>query len=174
MSLLDCIFPPQCIICSRVGYEICDYCLIHIPKALPSCCVCKKISTNGATHKGCELIDIPVLYIKGWNMEDKYLKELEKKKSLTIYSIYRYLLFKIIEYTNLQQKISQSVVYPLSSNLKDVYNLNRYLAVSLNQHKGKEMVTLVGESLESLDVLKQQIGALKRDNIKEILVITIF
>ena len=174
MSLLDYIFPPQCVICSRVGYEICDYCLLHIPKALPSCCVCKKISTNGITHRECSFSDIPILFIKGWNMEDKYLRELEKKKSLNIYSIYRHLLSEIVKYAKLEKKISESGIYPISSDNKETFNLNKYLATSLSKEKDKERVVLVGESLESIEILKEQIKSMKRDSIKEVLVITLF
>jgi len=174
MPFLDYIFPPQCVICSRVGYEICDNCLLHIPKALPSCCVCKKISTNGITHKECSFSDIPILFIKGWNMEDKYLRELEKKKSLNIYSIYRHLLSEIVKYAKLEKKISESGIYPISSDNKNTFNLNKYLATSLSKQNGKGRLILVGESLERIDILKEQIKDIKRDSIKEISVITLF
>ncbi|MFA5622652.1 MAG: hypothetical protein WC981_00210 [Candidatus Dojkabacteria bacterium] len=174
MPLLDYIFPPQCAICSRVGYEICDYCLLHIPKALPSCCVCKRISTYGVTHKECSFIDTPLLSIKGWNMDDRYLRELEKKKGLNIYSIYRYLLFKIVKCSKLEEKISKSVIYPMYSESKDIFNLNKYLAVSLNGQRKKDGTILVGESLISLDILKEQIESIKKDSIKEILLITLY
>ncbi len=174
MLLLDYIFPPQCIICSRVGYEICNYCLLHIPKALPACCVCNKISTYGVTHKECSFIDIPLLSIKGWNMDKRYLRELKKKKNLNIYSIYKYLLFEIVKYAKLEDQISGSVIYPISSDDKDTINLNKYLALSLSKKKEKERGIFVGESLKSLEILKEQIESIKRDNIKEILLITIF
>ncbi|MDX9738786.1 MAG: hypothetical protein RBT33_00270 [Candidatus Dojkabacteria bacterium] len=174
MPLLDHIFPPQCILCSRVGYEICDYCLLHIPKALPACCVCKRISTNGVTHKGCSFSDIPILSIKGWNIGDKYLRELEKKKVLNIYSIYRYLLFKLIKYSKLEGMISKSVIYPIHSKSKEAFNLNRYLATSLSKERGKGRIILVGETLESIDILKKEIENIKRKSIKEVVLITLF
>ncbi len=107
-------------------------------------------------------------------MDKRYLRELKKKKNLNIYSIYKYLLFEIVKYAKLEDQISGSVIYPISSDDKDTINLNKYLALSLSKKKEKERGIFVGESLKSLEILKEQIESIKRDNIKEILLITIF
>jgi competence protein ComFC len=53
MSILDLIFPKNCLSCKKGGSYICDNCLIKVGKAKQICPVCGKPSIDGFTHIKC-------------------------------------------------------------------------------------------------------------------------
>ena len=53
MSLLDLLFPKNCLECKRPGKYFCDHCLSKMEYTKPICPVCKRYSFQGKTHSFC-------------------------------------------------------------------------------------------------------------------------
>lgn len=157
MSLIDIFFPKQCIICSRVGFDICDRCFTKLSKALPTCFVCRKISTNGRVHRSCLDTDNRVTYIQGWKISQRYNALFEEKKNKNIYSIYTYLLQYILD----RYKIK-----------KEEYNIfSLQISWVKDRDRKAEKICFIGERIENEEALIEQI---KKYSQKDILIITLF
>ncbi|GEM_PF-2565323 len=146
MKLVDFIFPRQCLICSKVGEEICDSCMKRIPHALPSCCICRKLSNRSRTHTKCN--DIPIQYFAGWYLTKEIESKLNKKKQYHIYSVYEYLIIKLIRYLDIKNLIANSKIFPIPTHKKNDYLLNSFLCNSIGREKERNTnVVFVGEYL---------------------------
>ncbi len=59
-SLLNLLFPPECLFCESVGEVICNKCLENMPLALSTNCIrCNKPTITGKTHYECAQSYIP-------------------------------------------------------------------------------------------------------------------
>lgn len=153
MSLLDFIFPKQCVFCSRVGFEICNHCFKKIPKALPSCFVCKKINTHGLVHKGCLDTEKKIFWICGWNPNPKDLYFLKLRKEKQLYSIYTFLMRTLIKERGLESKVN---VQPLTQSSLDIY-----LSKKFPSYSNSEILYLVGEKVFNREKLALKISESK-------------
>ncbi|SRR5258706_1142544 len=54
MSLIDLIFPKNCLNCGKSGKYICDSCLSKVGVLKPACPYCEKPSIDGFTHIKCQ------------------------------------------------------------------------------------------------------------------------
>lgn len=167
MLLTNIFFPHQCIICSKVGVEICERCLRKIPKALPMCFICGKISMNGTVHMRCSIMDNSIKYLQGWNISKKEYREFYKKKKSSTYSVYRYLLLDILERQNIH--IRSYKVLPIQETPIDKYLVN--VAHSNNYTAG---LCFIGESISNKDDLIERIRKNIKNSHQEILIISIF
>lgn len=50
---LNIVFPQSCIICKRPGGYLCPTCSKLFKHNLPECYICRRLSPNYSTHKGC-------------------------------------------------------------------------------------------------------------------------
>jgi len=159
MNIFDYIFPKYCLICSRIGKDICDNCLKGIPHTLPSCCICKKLSNGYFTHKSC--FEIPFQCFTGLYISNSLKLELERKSNLGIYSTHTYILDRIIEHFSLNSTLNRSNIYPIESDKKEVRVLNNILATRLKvSFKNKRDILLIGASIENKELLLQQVKGL--------------
>ena len=159
MNIFDKIFPKYCLICSKIGKDICDNCLKGIPHTLPSCCICKKLSNEYHTHKDCS--EVTFQCFTGLYISNSLKSELEKKINLGIYSTHLYMLEKMIERFSLNSIINSSNIYPLESETKERKELNSRLAMRLRAScKKKENILLIGGCIESKEILLKQIKGL--------------
>lgn len=155
MKLVDFIFPKQCLICSKVGEEICDRCIKRIPHTLPSCCICRKLSNMNRTHTKCS--DIHIQYYAGWYLTKEIESRLNKRKENNLYSVYEYLIIKLIKYLNIENLIVNSKVSPILTNKKDVNQLNSFLSNSIERNKRlNSNIVFVGEYLTDVQKLVEK------------------
>ncbi len=164
MALIDIFFPKQCILCSKLGTDICDRCLIQISRALPQCLVCGKINTNGEIHKQCLNIDNKVIHLQGWNISQKYYPLFKSRKEKNLYSVYEYLLKDILKRSKIQQQIYRIEVLEES-------NINSFLKSQMFSDKKSQKLCLIGEKIENKEYVVQQI---LKYNVKDTLILTIF
>lgn len=164
MNLIDLFFPKQCIICSRVGFDICNQCLTKIPKALPTCLICNKLSNNGYIHKNCLDINKDIYWIHGWNLSKKYKSIFDSKKKSNLFSIYILLLEELFSrFSKLDTKFR---IEPISN-----CSLDRYLSSMLLNDNHSETLSFVGERIQDKEEL---ITRINRASFKKIFLITIF
>lgn len=152
MHILEYLFPRQCLICSRVGFDICDKCFTTIKHTLPECFVCNKLSNGYRCHKKC--FNISVQCLTGWYLTKSLRLNLDKQKSLQIYSSYIYLLNKLVSGIQLDNY----KIYPLSSTRNQ--RINDYLASFLRNKIGKnnqKNVLIIGEYIDDINSFKKQI-----------------
>jgi len=174
MHLLDWIFPKQCIFCSRVGYDICDNCLKEIPRCLPCCFVCKKITNYGKTHQECfpTRDDIKIYYKRGWYISQRKSLPLSSKKSLCLNSAHKYLLNILVKSTTLSSNI-----VPIKTELDIDYRFNILLVKSIKREGNTSNIKdiyLVGEFLPSAEYINKQITEILKKDVHDIYIITIF
>ncbi len=146
MKLIDCIFPKQCLICSRIGEDICNHCLKGLTRTLPSCCICNKISNNYLTHPNCS--NYHIQYFTGWYLTKDIETSLMRKKNYHLYSTYDLLLNNLINYLKIQDLINISNIYPIPSENKNDYLLNNHLSRKIAKKVNKvKNILFVGEYL---------------------------
>jgi hypothetical protein len=171
MSLLDLIFPKQCVRCSRVGYHLCPDCIKMFPKSLPSCCICKKLSKNGVIHTKCNFTDIKIRHIKGWYEDREFNRYLKQKTSGPIYDYYLFLISKVIQRYQLLEFLNSYKISPLfGKRFKDI---NKRIADKYKRYgnvKSKKLC-LIGVQIEDIEKLKIEVS--KLEDTLEILIITI-
>lgn len=159
MNIFDNIFPKYCLICSKIGKEICDNCMKKVPHTLPSCCICNKLSNGYFTHKECS--EIRFQCFTGLYISNNLKSELEKKINLGIYSTHMYILNRVINRFTLDTIIKNSEIYPIESENRKTNILNKKLATKLRLSKErKREILLVGNSIENKDNLLQQVKGL--------------
>jgi competence protein ComFC len=77
-ALLDWIFPPFCVHCQKIGYEICPECWNDIPRlsSAHTCSRCGKQIVKGQTCRACR--DLPPAYdqLKSWSNYDETVREM--------------------------------------------------------------------------------------------------
>lgn len=164
MNLVDILLPKQCILCSRVGFDICNQCLTKIPKALPNCLICNKLSNHGLIHQRCLDIDKEIYWIRGWNPLKNNLTVFENKKKNNLFSIYTFLLEDMLERFDTLEKTSQ--IQTITNSL-----LDRDLSKKLHFNTHSDSLCFVGEKIENKEDL---ITRIKQTPIKNILILTIF
>lgn len=173
MNILDHIFPKQCLICSRIGFDICDRCINSFSYTLPYCCICKKLSNGYWTHTKCFPKCIQCL--TGWYESQEYGYVLEKRVDQGIYSVHSYMLKILVKRFNLEEYISKSNIYHIKCSNSQENSLNIYLAKSLNtsQKKDSNQILFVGNRLENIEQLNlEKEGLFKKPfNIK---ILTLF
>ena len=54
MTILDLIFPKQCLECKREGKYICKKCISEMPRLVQYCPLCERASFEGKTHRNCK------------------------------------------------------------------------------------------------------------------------
>ncbi|MGI6423288.1 MAG: hypothetical protein ACOX0X_01530 [Candidatus Dojkabacteria bacterium] len=164
MNMMDILFPKQCIVCSRIGFEICDHCLTEIPKALPTCIFCNRLSNQGVPHRECLEMDKDIVWIRGWNLSKKqrFLFDLKRKNSL--FSIYIFLMDKLLEEKGLSKY--NLTTSPLTSSHLDICISKKY-----NNNKKGEPLFLIGERVLNR---KKLLSRLKEVQEKRINILTIF
>jgi ComF family protein len=54
MSLIDLVFPKDCLECRKYGKYVCDECISKVENPKPICPVCKRSSIDGFTHTKCQ------------------------------------------------------------------------------------------------------------------------
>ena len=164
MNLIDFFFPKQCIICSKVGFEICDKCLTKIPKALPTCLICRKISNKGLIHKRCLETDKEIRWIRGWSLLKKYISIFKSKKKNCLFSVYALLLDILLTRTTPFGEILN--IQPISNS-----PLDNYLSKRFKKNCSSNKLFLIGERIQNREEL---ITRIRSSNFKEIFVLTIF
>lgn len=169
MSILDYIFPKQCIFCSKIGEYICKECIKKLPRALPCCCICKTLSNEGNVHSKCKFTDINIKYLRGWYKGRDIYKELEKKLNSSLFS-YHIFLIKLL---TIQLDIQDYIVLPLESSKYGRLNIILAKEVSMTTQfkRDTKRVCLVGFKIEDIEIVKKQILHLKY--IQEVLIITV-
>jgi len=149
MKLIDYIFPKQCLICSRIGEDICNHCLKGLPHTLPSCCICNKLSNNYLTHTNCSIYNIQ--YFTGWYLTKDIETSLIRKKEYHLYSAYDFLLNNLIAYLKIEDLIYSSHIYPIPSQNKDDFCLNNHLSRRIPRTGNKgENILFIGETLPDI------------------------
>lgn len=170
MSIVEKIFPKQCLICSRIGFEICPKCLVKIPHSLPSCCICNNINNNYLTHRYCT--DLSIQCFTGWYISKEIKYKLQRKKDLQIYSVHKFLLNTLINYLSISELTKSSTIYALPTNELKSKRLNTALARSLKRGKGDGLL-FVGGEIESIEFLKKEKGLLLKKS-PHLQVLTLF
>ena len=144
MCIIDCIFPKQCVICSKVGEDICTNCLKKIPRYLPQCPICHKLNNGYYTHKNCYSKQIQCF--TGWAIS----KELEIKLKQKIFT-YKNLLTNMISYLSAEETIKKSFIIPLYSKDPIILGINKAICNDLRSYGRKQYILLTGFNLESID-----------------------
>lgn len=153
MSIIDYLFPKQCLLCSRIGYDICPKCIVKISHSLPSCCICNNLNNDYHTHTYCSTTDIQCF--TGWYLTKEVKQKIERKKQLQIYSVHRYLLGLLINYLNINNIITNSKILPLPTDDFKTERLNRYLARCIRGNNSNNLL-YIGESTKDIDVLRKK------------------
>ena len=162
MNIFEYIFPKQCLICSKVGENICNNCIKEIPYTLPSCFICNSLSNEYYTHKDC--LEYKVQCFTGWYISKELEISLKKKTDLGIYSTHIQLLDVLISHLNLNKIVENSNVYPIIGKSKDENTLNRILVESIYTSKENKLDTLlIGNRILNKEELKEQIKGLSKE-----------
>ena len=159
MNIFEYIFPKQCLICSKIGENVCSNCIKELSYTLPSCFICKKLSNRYWTHKNC--LDFDIQCFTGWYLSKNFEYELKKKIEMGIYSTHISLLNILIYHLHLEDIIENSQIYPIQSKNRDINNLNINLAKSINTSvKEKEDILFIGYTIENSNNLLKNIKGL--------------
>lgn len=149
MKLIDYVFPKQCLICSKIGEDICNHCLKGLTRTLPSCCICNKLSNNYLTHTNC--LNSHIQCFTGWYLTKDIQVSLLRKKTTHLYSVYELLFNNLITYLKIGDFINSSHVYPVPSENKDDFLLNNHMSRKIAKKANKETAILfVGEYLPDI------------------------
>lgn len=153
MSLFDILLPKECIFCSKVGRHICEKCLRDIPRSLPLCLVCGRISTKGYTHSSCTKLNVRIQYFKGWNIENKAV--FDSQIEVGFYSPFLEMIGNTLERSNLKEQDIGAKIFPLKNTSREKRELNRYLSKKIRGSK-KDTITYIGiEVIDSKELLKE-------------------
>lgn len=171
--LLDMLFPPSCIYCSKVGNIICTTCKNFLQKSLPVCVVCGKLSNGYLTHTECfSQCRVSSAYSQ-WIENDISKKIDTLVLSNKSYNIYNSLLDLITEEYILNMFNTFHVGY-LSNRYKEANEalfkviIKRY---PTKKNSSKDLL-LVGYKLESVKELYKQTQEIKDYNINIFLLFT--
>ncbi len=163
MSLIAYLFPRQCILCSKVGYDICPDCFKSLIRTLPSCFVCKKLSHNSWSHNKCS--DTHIQYFTGWYMSKEVEKIVEKKRTSGVYSLHEYLLKILIKKLNIEEELLDSKIYPILSKNSSIEKINNHLTKLIdNSNSSNDKLFLIGESLPKNFSVEQRGPLLKKSS----------
>ena len=165
MCIINRIFPKQCIICSKVGEDICTNCLKKLPRYLPQCPICHKLNNGYYTHKNCYSKQIQCF--TGWSIS----KELEIKLKQNIFT-YKDLLTNMISYLSAQEMIKESLIIPLYSKDPIIFDINKAICKDLRSYGKKQYILLTGFNLEDIDSQLKSIPTSNRHT--EIKILTLF
>lgn len=161
MNLIDILFPKQCIFCSKVGEDICNKCLTKISISLPKCIVCGRINSNGKIHSKCMRMNIT--NVQGWDISKKQYLFFSKKKKLSLYSVYSYLLLNLLKRSKLNLE-GYKILYIQNTPI------DRYLTSLIHSESNSNRICFIGESIPNRKTFLKEIP----QDIKEILVISLF
>ncbi len=153
MSLFDILLPKECIFCCKVGRHICEKCLRDIPRSLPLCLVCGRISTSGYTHSSCTKLNISIQYFKGWNIENKQI--LESQIEVGFYSPFLELIEYLVKRNNLKDRDIGKKIIPLKSSSREKMELNRYLSKKIHGSKEETLTYLGIEVMDTKELVKE-------------------
>lgn len=155
MNLLDFIFPKECIICSKVGEDLCDSCIKNISHTLPSCPICNKLSKEYMTHPECNTYQIQ--FYTGWYLTKDIEYIFLKKRDSHIYSPYLYLLKNLIQYLKINEIVYSSNILPILSQDKRDTELNLYLVkhISNRDYIKKDTLYIGWLQSESYEYMKR-------------------
>lgn len=163
MNLIEYLFPRQCILCSRVGYDICPSCFKKLITTLPSCFVCRKLSHSSWSHDKCS--DIHIQYFTGWYMSKDLKKIVEKKKNSGVYSLHEYLLKILIKKLNIEEELLNSEIYPILTESGSTQKINYHLTKLIkNKNHPTGKIFLIGESLPKDFSIQQRGPLLKKSS----------
>jgi hypothetical protein len=154
MSIVNSIFPKQCLICSKIGFDICPKCLRKLPHSLPSCCVCGKLNRDYYSHRDC--LKKHIQCFTGWYLSKDWEYKLQKKKKLQIFTIYTTLLDSLITYLKIEDIVKESKVYPIPSKISKEREINTYLARYLKGKKNKHNILFIGEHRSQIKLLNKE------------------
>lgn len=154
MNILNQIFPKQCLICSRVGFDICDRCINSFSYTLPYCCICKKLSNKYWTHTYCFSKNIQCF--SGWYDSLEYGYLFENRVNQGTYSTHVYMLNILIKRFHLEEYVSKAMIYHIECSNRRESALNMFLKKSLNKYQKKDPkhILFVGNRLEDIKLLK--------------------
>ena len=143
MGLLDFIFPKECILCSRIGTDICDSCIKTFAHTLPSCPICNKLSKEYITHLECS--NNQIQFYTGWYLTKGLEYILLGKRDTHIYSLYLYLLRSLIQYLSIDEIVNTSNLLPILSIDKGDTELNSFLVKHIhNRNCIKKDILYIG------------------------------
>jgi len=159
MDILNFLFPKECILCSRIGNDICDSCIKKFSHTLPSCPICNKVNMGYESHNEC--FDIKIHFFTGWYLSKDIEYKLLQKSISSIYSPYTYLLDKLIDYLNIKDVIHNSTLLPLFVDDRNEYLINKRLVNHIKQKNPlNKNILFVGYLLNSDKIV--------RDNLKRL------
>ncbi|MDY0097100.1 MAG: hypothetical protein RBS01_02000 [Candidatus Dojkabacteria bacterium] len=159
MNIFEYIFPKQCIICSKVGNNICNSCIKDLPYTLPSCFICNKLNNGYYTHKDC--LEEKIQCFTGWYLSEELRKNLKRQTDLGIYSTHTQLLEILISHLRLNEVVESSNIYPIKGDDKNEDILNMRLARSISKSEGiKSNTLLVGNRIVRKESLIEQVKGL--------------
>ncbi len=149
MSLIEFLFPDQCVVCSKIGDTICSDCIKKISRCPPSCPICGRVSGYYYIHKRChqELSQ----GFTGWYLSESLKNQLDKKVNRGVFSTHFYLLNNLINYLHLNEIIKDSYILPLYSEDKNRYALNCSLSKNITQKGDKNSILFIGNSWEEIN-----------------------
>lgn len=97
--IFNILFPPTCILCGRLGSQVCDKCKNGMQRCdFPLCIICENIAIKGETHKYCfsQGVNLPDFYHYSYAYESCAKKIINKAKGETgAYRILDHLLYSI-------------------------------------------------------------------------------
>ena len=170
MDIIDSIFPKQCIICSKVGEDICKNCLRKIPRCLPQCPICHKLNNGYYTHKKC--CSKQIQCFTGWSITKEQENNFKQKISEGIISVYRYMLVNITLNLSIKETIRNSFVFPIYSKDYNNNTFNKILYKDLRSYGKKQFLLYIGFNLENIDFIIKESN--NKANNTEIKVLTLF
>lgn len=160
--ILSTIFPPNCIICSRIGHHLCNQCRAFLHNSLPMCFCCKKINNHSLTHSKCRLVlDVDFVFTQ-WihNCNSNIINNLVLKDSA--YSVFKELL-KLINNKELLNLFNTARIEYIKDKNKEVnQNLQKEIIRGFNKNSTDSTLLLVGYHLESLNSVQKQIEDVRR------------
>jgi len=173
MNILDFLFPKECILCNKIGEYLCDRCLKSIPRTLPLCSICNKLNQQYRVHNNC--LDLNIQFFTGWYLTKNIDYRLLIKMSSNIYSPFLFLLNNLINYLDISNIISKSIVLPIYTKDKGESNLNTYLANSIRNHNTKHLdILFVGYTKIDREEILENIKRLPKRESLNIRFLTLF
>ncbi len=171
MRLIEYLFPCQCVVCSKVGQSICPRCIKGLSRTLPMCCICNKLNNGYLTHNSCS--ETQIHYYTGWYISKEIERTLYKKVERRLWNSHLYLLDTLISRLNLKEIVKMSKKYPIQSERKNIYQLNKYLCNNIEGTNKDKNILFVGERLENIQEIKEIIRGLPRNPLN-IYILSIF
>ncbi len=140
MTLLDYIFPKMCVVCSKVGKDICDNCIKKLTHTLPCCAICNKVNKGYISHDSC--FNIKISFYTGWYLDKNIEYILSSKNLQSSFSFYTYLFDILVNYINIEQIVQNSYALPIYSEDIKENMINKHLVnhiKSNNKNKGNTL-----------------------------------